>query len=331
MDPQLTSQAEGPPPPSPGHAALVIDNSGRITMASGQTEPIFGCSDQELIGNHIGQLVAWPEIPQEPQVRVVFLMHRDGSKRRGELTQTPLPDENRWVVHIREQPPPPREEQELFARLAQEQRGIGKFLHDEVGQELMSLRYACHSLHETLRKDDADLPAARQLIVRVNETIKSLQKQLGQTVRVLNPIDHDGEALLLAIKTLVRRVALKTSLDIQLYCPEKVLLDDHNVSLHLYALVQDALSVAIERPGVKSVGLSLLDEGPWITLSVLDDAPRNATSESEESAILARLDHRARLVGALVQPCTEDEQVGYECRFPRPTAPTMLAADPTDK
>jgi hypothetical protein len=329
MDPQLPPSPDRLPPDAFGHAVFVIDGSGRIIIASGQTEPIFGCSDEALVGNDIGQLVAWPPIDQQPRPRVVFLMHRDGSQRRAELTQTQLPDENRWVVHLREQRPLPIAEQELFARLAEDQRGIGKFLHDEVGQELMSLRYACHSLHETLRKDDADLPTARQLIVRVNETIKSLQKQLGQTVRVLNPIDHDGEALLLALKTLVRRVATKTSLEIQFYCPEKVLLDDHTASVQLHAVVQDALSVAVERPGVKFVGMSMLREGAWITLTVLDDAPRDSGFAAEETKILARLDHRARLVGALVQPFAEDGQVGYECRFPVSNPARMPAANAT--
>ena len=187
-------------------------------------------------------------------------------------------------------------EAELIRVGDQQQRLIGRELHDGLGQHLTSLGFYCATLSQTLQKHGH--PSATDAA-----TIVGLVKQASLMTRKiahgLDPVAMESGGLAVALQGLAQTTCALDGIDCTLRIGSDVDLLDPPMQINLYRAAQEAVNNALKYSRGHHIGIDLEREGGMQRLSISDDGVGVDPEKMERASGLGlhNLRHRASLLG----------------------------------
>ena len=178
----------------------------------------------------------------------------------------------------------------------QEQRRIGRDLHDGLCQHLTATMFASKILEEELAGQS--LPQAAQAR-QITEFIDRAIAQARNVARGLDPVKVATNGLMSALEELAVTVRTMQRVDCVFRSEAPVLVDDDSAAIHLYRIAQEAVSNAVRhaQPSRIEIGLDNVDEK--ITLTIQDDGVGLPPASWKRDGMgLQTMNYRARAIGA---------------------------------
>ena len=207
-----------------------------------------------------------------------------------------------------------RLEKEILEISDREQARIGRDLHDDLCQRLVSIAFASNLLEKRLREKSLVGAADASTIARqLDESIT----QARTLARVLYPVKLESEGLAAALQELAISVSNRPTLLCEVDCPGPVPIGDIAVATHLYRIAQEAVSNAVRHAQASRIviGLQMRDGG--ITLSVTDNGIGLSDDVNQRHGMgLHTMQYRARMIdGRLEIKRAESGGTRVTCRI----------------
>jgi len=311
-------------------AIIVIDGHGSITDFNRAAETMFGYSASEIIGNNVNQLMPSPYKEKHNEYiakhnsndkQEILLRRRNltGLHKKGhifpiELTVNQV-DHLKLFVGIIRDLSETRSLQKAIAELnTQTQEKIGIELHDNLGQKLTGINLLLKNLkrnYELKQKLDAGS------FEEINNQVKQAIGETRNLSHGLAPISLTPAGLQDAISTLAKKTN-STQVHCHFSCETKREVNDRNIAMQLYRIVQEAINNALKHANAKDIKVTLAEQGEDCYLSVQDDGEGfNLESEKHKNGIgIQIMYYRADSIGArLTITSTPDEGTCVTCYF----------------
>jgi signal transduction histidine kinase len=187
-------------------------------------------------------------------------------------------------------------EEEIIDISEQERRRIGRDLHDGVCQHLAAIGFTAGLLKRELASvSPAHSKLARDVADRLNETLV-ITRDLS---RGLSPVTAEDRGLESALHDLACTSTQLTGIACQFVCPDPVLLDDTEVSVHWFRIAQEALNNATKHSSATEIIISLANTDSGLVLAVSDNGKGLPESSANDKGIgLKIMAYRARCIGS---------------------------------
>jgi len=188
-----------------------------------------------------------------------------------------------------------RLEKEILGISEQEQRRIGRDLHDSLCQHLTATALAGQLLAEKLAEKSApDAVAAGQVVKLVEDAI-DLTRGLAQG---LDPIRLEAEGLMEALHELAGVVSERFRITCVFECEHPFQVRDAATMTHVYRITQEAISNAVNHGKARHITVALFRRGTDTTLVIRDDGTGLPETPSNASGMGLRImAHRATIIG----------------------------------
>jgi PAS domain S-box-containing protein len=178
----------------------------------------------------------------------------------------------------------------------QEQRRIGRDLHDGLCQHLTATMFASKILEEELTKQS--LPQATQAGQIANFIDRAIS-QARNVARGLDPVKVATNGLMSALEELASTVRTMQRLNCVFRSEAPVLIDDDATAIHLYRIAQEAINNAVKHAQSSHIEISLDGSNEKITLMIRDDGVGLPPSPHKRDGMgLQTMNYRARAIGA---------------------------------
>lgn len=185
------------------------------------------------------------------------------------------------------------------------QQRIGQELHDDLGQQLTGVAFMSEVLFQNLKSQDhPDLMAAAKITVLINDAILKTRK----LAYGLYPVELKSAGLPAMLGEFARDVESIYGIKCNFICDETHriddLLDDPDIAIHLYRIVQESVNNAIKHGAATEINVQLILKPTLITLEVSDNG-RGIASLNDVNAKdglgMRTMQYRASLIGAAIR------------------------------
>ncbi len=316
-----------------GALVVVLDPQGRIVRFNRACERVSGYSFAEVKDKYFWDLCVVPEEAQRFKILIEQLrvehaskdyetswVARDGSRRLIAWSSTILPGDDGTPAYIIATGLDITERKRLETAIleigAEEQRRIGRDLHDGLGQQLTGIAFLSKVQEQKLaEKGLAEAAEAARIVALVNEAIHKT-RELAQGV---SPVISDAHGLMSALKRWALEVEDLFNISCCLRAAEPVLIYDANMSTHLYRIAQEAVNNAIKHGQAKNIIISLYASQESGTLKIENDGQDLAEPPRNGSGMgMQIMNYRARMIGgSLKVECGAGVRgLAITCQFP---------------
>lgn len=319
-------------------AIITIDRRGAIETVNRAAERMFGYTSAELVGQNIKLLMPPPhrdehdsylqryhETGQERILntpRELVAMHKDGSIFPIDLSVTQVDHLGYFTGIIRDISDRKRLQRHILEVSSEEQRRIGRELHDGTGQELTGLSLTAGALLEmldALPQSNFDGQANRQLdevtFMQIRDTVSKINQKLTQANRHVHELSHgimpvqiDSGALQSSLEELAASTHLPPNIACKFDCPRPVNVSDNSTATHLFRIAQEAVNNALRHSRASEIALSLKQCGKEIVLEVQDNGigieerySRAADAKEDRGMGMRTMRYRAGIIGGTLQ------------------------------
>jgi PAS domain S-box-containing protein len=315
-----------------GALIVVLDPQGRIVRFNRACERVSGYCFREVKDKYFWDLCVAPEEAERfkivvEQLRVehstkdyeTSMVARDGSRRLIAWSSTILPGEDGNPAYIIATGIDITERKHLEKTIleisAEEQRRIGQDLHDGLGQHLTGIAFMSKVQEQRLvEKGLAEAAEAARIVGLVNEAINKTR----ELAHGLLPVIADDHGLMSALKRWAAEVEDLFHISCSLCMDEPVLIQDANMSTHLYRIAQEAVNNGIKHGQAKNILISLFATNECGTLRIENDGlglpepPRNGSGMGMQI-----MHYRARMIGGSLKVESGGVRgITITCRFP---------------
>ncbi|MGD1087611.1 MAG: PAS domain-containing sensor histidine kinase [Verrucomicrobiota bacterium] len=189
-----------------------------------------------------------------------------------------------------------RLEKEILEISNREQRRIGHDLHDGVCQQLAGIAYRVDILADQLQEKNM---AESKEAVRVGTLVNEAITQTRGVARGLFPVRLEENGLKWALEDLAASAGNLFRINCDLSCEELLPTVNNDVALHLYYIVQEAVSNAAKHGKAAQVIISVAHTSDRLVLTIQDNGSGFKLSESNYNGMGIRImRYRARVIGA---------------------------------
>ena len=187
-------------------------------------------------------------------------------------------------------------EGELIQIGDQQQRLIGRELHDGLGQHLTSLGLYCAALHQKLQTQGHPAAADAAIVV---DLVKQASLMTRRVAHGLDPVAMEYGGLAAALRGLAETARTLNGVDCILRIAPQVDLLDPLMQINLYRAAQEAVNNALKYCQGHRIWIDLEQADGMQTLSISDDGVGVDQEEMERASGLGlhSLRHRASLLG----------------------------------
>ncbi len=272
---------------------LLVDAKGEVVLINACAEKMFLYEKGELDGQAMSRLLperyrghhhqkqqsffADPEVRPMGEGRELFAARKDGSEFPVEIGLQPVTTETgekmvlAVVVDISQRRRLQQERRQMEQRVLEinenEQRRLGREIHDDLCQQLAAIGCLARVVEMDLKKMDLSAAEAVSEIVDLVSQANARAREIsrGSAAAVL---DVDG--LPGALKELVDLTSKATGKKCRLQCDEGESSGSLTVDLQLYRIAQEAVNNAIRHGDPDEISLRLRRKDGQIELSVED-------------------------------------------------------------
>ncbi|HEY3278673.1 MAG TPA: ATP-binding protein [Syntrophorhabdaceae bacterium] len=189
-----------------------------------------------------------------------------------------------------------RLEREILEISGREQRRIGQDLHDSLCQHLAGIGFLSKALEIQIASGTGPKRDDAAEIVRLIDQAITLTRGFA---RGLNPVRLEADGLLNGLLELAVNSERLFNIKCIVEFEDPILPGDSEAALHLYRIVQEALSNAVKHGRAGTVTIRFRKEGRQNVLSVKDDGVGFANTVSRSNGIgLNIMNYRASVIGA---------------------------------
>jgi PAS domain S-box-containing protein len=301
------------------YAIYMLDAAGCVASWNPAAEQITGYGEEEIIGKHYSCFFPREDVERERpdhKLKIVatagrledegWRIRKDGSRFWANVIITALRDENAklrgFAKVTRDITARKHLEKQLLEISDREQRRIGQDLHDDLCQQLTGIEFMSQSLEQNLVAGSIPEAAAAADITKLIRNAISHTRNLA---RGLSPVLLETDGLMLALRELAGSSAKLFNVSCQLQYDSLVLIEDSAVAIHLYRIVQEAVSNAIKHGRASEVAISLSKNGRHVTLCIEDNGVGFPARRNNRAGMgLHIMEYRAGMIGGslAVQP-----------------------------
>jgi PAS domain S-box-containing protein len=314
-----------------GALVVVLDAQGRIQRFNRACEVVSGYSFVEMKQKYIWELCVNAEDSKRFEAGVaewlqgtnkdheIAIAAKDGSRHLINWSSTILAAEHGRPANIivtgMDITERKRLEQAIHEISAEEQRRIGRDLHDGLGQHLTGIAFM--SKVQEQRLADNGLPEAEDAarIVRlVNEAINRTR----ELAHGLLPVFSDAQGLMLALRRWMAEVEDLFRISCRFECDEPVLIHDADVATHLFRIAQEAVNNAIKHGAAKHISVTLSARNARGVLQIEDDGPGISEPPTNNRGMgMQIMNYRAKMIGGSLQVQKNGSRgTSVICQFP---------------
>ena len=213
-------------------------------------------------------------------------------------------------------------ERDLLAVSEKEQHRLGHELHDSLCQHLTGTALAGQVL---VRKMSArSLPEADEL-KHVVELVENGITLARNTARGLFPVEFDSAGLMSALAELATSKTKRFGIDCRFECRAPVLIDNTEVSAHLYRIAQEAVRNAAAHARATRVVITFDETDDGVLLEVSDNGKGFDVSAADRGGMGLRImKYRASMIGASFEITSGPSGTTVACRLGRPMQAVLL-------
>ena len=255
--------------------------------------------------------IAFPVVIGDQAVAVLEFL-TDHPARREDRFMEIMPDVGFQLGHVIERK---RLERDVDNAAAEQQRHIGRELHDSISQELTGIGMMAETLKARLGDANVE-PSLVTQAERLVTHLRSAQKQVSQLSRGLVPAEVEAEGLVSALEDLVLECnELRGDSVCKFRCTDTILLEDRNTATNLYRIAQEAIQNAWKHAEPSSIVLRLALEDGDLLLCIENDGVKASTSRTSRGRGLRIMQYRAGLIGARLHIDARSDRFTVTCRL----------------
>jgi PAS domain S-box-containing protein len=306
------------------HAALdgiiTIDNQGRMIELNAAAEKIFAHNRAKLIGENVMEVVPpsfrpWfqngltncfvgEKGPTQGSRIEMPALRADGSRFSAEFTITRIKLAGRpmFTLYIRDISQHKRAEAELRAfpqRIIKAQEAersrIARELHDGINQLIASVKMRLSKVESSLPELK---PAAREILARCDRLLVKVLEENRRIAHNLRPTDLDNLGLAAACNSFCNEIQSRTGLEVQCRVDAPATRLPPVTELHLFRIMQEAVTNIEKHAQAKVVKLQMKSEGDWMVFKIQDDGcgfdPKNSKARKTKGHGLGLTNMRER-------------------------------------
>lgn len=177
----------------------------------------------------------------------------------------------------------------------EEQRRLGKELHDTVAQEIAGIRMLAEVLLQRIEDGKPDPATAAHLV----EAARQAQGHVRSLARGLVPATIAAGGLRAAIDQLTERMEIERGVACELVNDDDIVIEESRTATNLYYIVQEAVNNAVQHGGAQQITVTLEAAGDVLHLRVVDDGCgfRADRQRTRTGSGLRIMEYRSRLIG----------------------------------
>lgn len=209
-----------------------------------------------------------------------------------------------------------RYKKEMANRSVIERWKIGKYLHDNLAQQLVSARISINLLKDELSEENL-ITSCTEIIDILDESIKEVRNLSHDVI----PMDVKKEGVGQAFNLLKMQAERQHGVDCTLETGE--VLDKINrreVATNLYHIAQEAIKNAVNHGDAKNIKIALIEHRQKLYLHVKDDGKGFSPEETDGGMGITIMKHRADEIGGTCRIKEADENSKYNmivtCKLP---------------
>jgi PAS domain S-box-containing protein len=267
------------------YAIFMLDAGGHIVSWNRGAERLTGYSPEEILQKHFSLL--WPaeEVSQEMAREALakalregtlacegWRVRRDGSLFWASTILTVLRDPagniqgvSKVVQNVSERKVL---EDRLLAKEENERRRIGHDLHDTLGQDFTALALLSKELEEKLQTEG--MPEAI-LAGKISRYANEAIQRTRHLARGLYPFGIQSDGLAAAMRELTLAAKELLDVDCEFICPRPMEPSSSMEVLHIYRIVQEAVTNAVRHGKAKKIRILSIQENNRFVLRIEDD------------------------------------------------------------
>jgi signal transduction histidine kinase len=218
---------------------------------------------------------------------VLHRLVRRGGERRLQGVLLPIPEQKRL-------------ERECLRTGERERTRIGQELHDDLCQVLAGLAFMLHRVGERAGRTDPELAAEVQAL---NGEISSVTERVRTLSRGLFPVGLDHTGLRRALEDCAEHARLRFQVEVELDLPRRLPAHSPEQVLHVYRIVQEAVSNSVRHGGARRLRLGVSSSHGEVQLRIEDDGRGfPAGGDGTNPGIgLHVMEYRAKVLGGTVR------------------------------
>jgi signal transduction histidine kinase len=188
-------------------------------------------------------------------------------------------------------------EREMARALEAQQSQLGRELHDGICQNLAAISWAL----ECLQTDVAEGHTDAEAVGNIHKMVVKTMSEVRALARAAFPLHLQELGLCAPLSDLAAMVERSYGISIETNLPTTIELPSLEIGMHVYRLVQEALSNAARHSGASQIHLTLERSADAICFEVMDNGMGFSPSETPSGMGLQTMKSRADLIGAKLQ------------------------------
>jgi signal transduction histidine kinase len=215
-----------------------------------------------------------------------------------------------------------RLEEALLGAIEDEQRRIGRDLHDGLGQELTAIGMLNSVVHKGL---EVKGHSEAETLAKLGGLLKRASSEVRRISHGLQPVAAEPGALMSGLKQLVTGSVALHGVSARFECPTSVEIPDPGVANHLFRIAQEAVQNALRHAHPKNITVRLSKDGARVRMEIEDDGPgiTRERAGGSHGIGLNTMKYRANAMGGFLQ-VLRPETGGTLIRCLVPPAQEML-------
>lgn len=187
-------------------------------------------------------------------------------------------------------------ERQIIELSNNERKRIGHDLHDGLGQMLTGISCLVETL---LTMVDESREEEYGIVNKIAEYTRGTRLLMKDIISGLCPINEDTGDITASLACLAARIENVSKVACVFDCPAPILLDDINVSSHVFLIVQEAINNALKHSGCFCIRIGVYKEDNCIRIIISDDGKGFTDNDRQLGGYGFRImRYRASIIGA---------------------------------